>query len=269
MKLSSIIPNSVYSCIASPNEQNINDYQKFLIFNKDFINSFPISVFVINGSKNFQFIELLSKYIKHYEVVTLEKNYGHTFGTISLDNSIHNFCYNMLSDYKYIWKFSIDTLINTKIFDLHVEDRDFYYINNIGVSALSDNNLSNKILSGEYFYPQTNFYIIKNVVQNIFDDNKLIELYNKYTNYLNNGGTNKIWEYIDNFCSEQLLADVVSKNNLSKQMLLKEDNLKQLLNYIKMFNIYDGSHKNIRYPEYLGNLVHYHSNENKGRILTL
>jgi len=253
--------NTAVGVIATPTADNIYFLETLIKNNSNFYNEFPFILFIINDYDKNNFKNILKKYIKtNIQVIKLKRNLGHTFGTIDMDNMVHKYFYD--TNFNYFIKMSIDLIINKNILEYELNNsNDFYYINNIGYNALSDVNLINKIHSQEYFYPQTNFYIIKNkLFKNLYDENNLLKYYNIY---INNKENKKAWELFDGFCSEQVLANAVSE--IRKLNMLNDLGVKKLINFIKFFNIHDGSHKNIMYPTYLGNMVHYHG----GKIIKL
>ena len=266
------IPAFVFTFQETKNALKLLSYVKF---NKDWINEFDNIIFSTNGNKNVAeyFIdEFKQEYKCKPTLLHNEENMGHTFGTIDNDTRIIEYLNNNLINAEYLWKFSGDVIANKTILDIEIDDScDFFYINNVGSSSLlnqTENELLNDIIAQKYFYPQTNYYIVKHKkIQSWYPDrdtlNKCKKIYDQST-------TNSMaypWDILsgeqaglpekEGLCCEAYLAKTILESNLKKQNLVSAEDTKKLLALIKEHNIGDGSHKNMLYTN-IGGLCHYH-----------
>lgn len=267
LKLKSILDTSCYSSAGTiSSEADIELAEGYIAYNKDFINSFPYIVTSNNKMSNVD-DSLLAKYNslwKDYfgdKVVNLpaKENKGHTFGIFDVENAILDYTLQHKNKIKWVWKFAFDIVCNIEIFEQEVEEADLYYINNIGFQYLIDNKFDidecvKKIVSKEYFYPQTPYYIIKNDIDELNDSKKYNEYYNSFIQRPNKDV--KPWELINGCDCESFLKECINRNNLKTYNLLHESESRELLNFILRNKISDGSLKNIMFKR-LGNLCHF------------
>lgn len=250
VKLKTIIQRSRPAFISTFEEnKHIFKLLAYLKFNKDWLNEFDNIIFSTNGNRIIAetFIEEFKKEGYRSEPILLHNdiNLGHTFGTLDNDSRIFEYAANY-KNIEYIWKFSEDVIADASILDVNIDENcDFFYINNIGSTALASTNkkeLLHNILQEKYFYPQTNYYIIRNNLSVWYPTKEMLET--------------KL-EQNDNLSCEEYLAKTVLANNMKKQQLVSEEDLQKLLDLIEEYDLKDGSHKNILYTN-VGGLCHYH-----------
>lgn len=260
IKLKNILDNSAYAIIGSANtNDDLELIERFLIYNRDFIKQFKYKIIAQNGSLSKESNEIWIKHFGECIFINLPVNRGKvlgTYGVMDLDNSIFEYTLQHKDQIKWVWKFSNDIIINSNIFDLDVEEADFYFLNNIGYSGVQKwggvENLTDILMRYETYYPQTFFYIIKNDIDYLSDMNLINKMYE-----LNLKTPNKQpWELGIEFSCEKLLLDCVERNKLRKHQLLDKETLNKLINLIYMYKIADGSHKNILLTK-LGNFCHF------------
>lgn len=261
--LGNLASRSVYGSVGTlRNDSDLNTFLAYVGINKDFLAAFPHLVFSLNGENGLisKVQTRVSLLLPNTNVHIVEsENLGHTFGTFLSDASIFNYCANI--DCDYVWKFSNDVVIQAHIFEKTItENKDFYYINNIGYPAFQDysrHSLLEAIYNYSYFYPQTNFYIIKKNIRFMPDISQIYELKKQYDNILTEKPGIQPWHAIQGCDCEHMLKCTVNENSLAKEYLLSKATTEKIINYIYDNHLHDGSHKNIIYSE-LGNLCHLH-----------
>lgn len=267
-KLNDISQNSIFTSIGTLlNNDNLSLFHSYLTFNKPFIEKFPKVIYAFNGDKDI--IVSASETIKKLNTdasVIMTENLGHTFGTFLLDNAI--FEESSKYQYEYVWKFSNDVIIDTPILEYSIPDADFYYINNIGYISLdlineperpkySKDSLAKAVMDQTYFYPQTNYYVIKNKI-NFYPDIETIYRLKQQYDFIKEQQPNiHPWHAIHECDSENMLKKTIIDNSLSTHHLLDEQDIKLIIDYVDETKNYDGSHKNVLYTK-LGNLCHLH-----------
>jgi hypothetical protein len=262
VSLKQIASESVYASVGTfTSTQSLDILCAYLKHNKPFLDHFKDIIFSVNGEQSI--IDQIQSKVKQILNATIHivvsENLGHTFGTFLSDYKI--FEYSSQLPYNYVWKFSNDVLVDIEILDKIVtKDVGFYYVNNIGYNVFntySKEELPNVLLNQQFYYPQTNYYIIKNNIQFLPDENTIIQLRNKYQEIQRTQPNIQPWHAIEGCDCEHMLAKTVEANNLSKEYLLSEYSTNAIVDFIHSEKIHDGSHKNIAYAE-LGNLCHYH-----------
>ena len=275
IKLKTIIKRSCPAFVNTFKEnKHIFKLLAYLKFNKDWLNEFDSIIFSTNGSRIIAetFIEEFKKERYRPKPILLHNdiNLGHTFGTIDNDGRIFEYSANC-KNIEYIWKFSEDVIADTSILDIDIDETcDFFYINNIGSSSLdsiSKKELLHNILQQKYFYPQTNYYIMKNNLSIWHPTRQTLSELKALYDIRNSASPNYPWNLIkgeeaglaknEGLSCEAYLAKTVLANDMKKQQLVSEKKLQQLLDLIKQHDLKDGSHKNIIYTD-IGNLCHYH-----------
>tara|TARA_B110000503_G_C7055255_1_gene374147 strand:+ start:50 stop:880 length:831 start_codon:yes stop_codon:yes gene_type:complete len=265
-KLSELIEKTVPGFVMTVNEQtDILKFVEYVKVNKPWLEKFNEIILSVNGKKPWceHLPDELQPVIPSMKFTLLysEPNLGHTFGIFDNDGKIFKYCED--KDYEYIWKFSADVLANESIFDIDIdESNDLFYINNIGYAALEEyggrNKLEDAVMSGNYFYPQTNYYLVKNKIKQWCPSyDETLALKQEYEDKKKEDPSITPWHAIQGCDCEHMLVKTTEVNNLKKQHLLNKDTLSRVLNLIENHEIYDGSHKNIVY-ESVGGLCHYH-----------
>lgn len=245
---------------------NSKDYLRqieYTKYNLNWLNAFDSIVYSLNGSKNFinEFIADISSIVKPQVEILFSDNIGPVFGAMDNDQKIFEYI-KTRRDIDYIWKFSNDTIADSTILDIEIDDDyDFFYINNIGYAAFANKSkqeLLTNIISQEYFYPQTNYYIIKNKNIEWYPSKSLIlSLQAQYQTIINDHPEYNPWDAIQGCDCETMLSQTIKNNNFKSKHLLNENDTKKIIDLVYDHKIVDGSHKNIMYTN-VGNLCHYH-----------
>ncbi len=243
--------------------RSINRAWEFAKYNSAWIEAFDTVVYSVNGDREWvnSFEEEINNILRKPNVKILySKNLGHTFGTFDNDRKI--FDYSQDKDYEYIWKLSNDVIADESIFNVEIdESKDFFYVNNIGYAAFLDTTkqqLVANIKDQSYFYPQTNYYIIKNKIKNWYPSyEETINLKNQFEEKQKENPEITPWEAIENCDCEHMLAKTVKENNLQSYHLLSDTETENIVNFVHEYKVGDGSHKNILYQN-VGGLCHYH-----------
>lgn len=275
MKLNNIISKSVPAFVLTLQEiKNIDKTLAYIDLNISWLEQFSHAIFSLNGRQDLSDI-LIDHINKNYAFRPIklfsEPNLGHTFGTLDNDRKIFEYG-QQHQDIEYIWKFSMDTLANTSIFDIDIDETcSFFYLNNIGYAALdkySKEELASAVLDQTYFYPQTNYYIYKNNIPKWLPEHvDIVSMKEKYEDIKQDNPGYQPWDAIqgkdaglpdgEGCACEAYLAQTILSQNIKKQQLLSEDDLNKLINIIHEHKVYDGSHKNFLYTN-VGGLCHYH-----------
>jgi hypothetical protein len=225
---------------------SINDLEvleSYIIHNLPVLKEFKQILIATNYSNDFQNenTQLWKKYFPDCIILDSETNRGHNFGTADLDNLVFDYCKD--NNIEWLCKSANDVLLNEEVFNIELEEKDFYYLNGISYEDLFLKNFDFNRIYNEHFYPQTNFYFI-NVSKCDYLNNKqyLNDTYyiTRTPNY--NG---KVWEYFKDWSCENFLRQCILRNDLSKQYLLTLEENKKLCSSIQMYQIGDPSHKNI------------------------
>jgi hypothetical protein len=267
--LNQIINKSIFSSIGTLlDDYGLSLFKMYLDFNKPFIEKFSQAIYAFNGNE--QIINLASQSLENLNInvkIITTKNLGHTFGTFLLDNAIFQTAAEY-PEYSYIWKFSNDVIVEPFMIDREVELADFYYINNIGYISLdwineperpkyTKESLLQAVIDKSYFYPQTNYYIIKNHINFYPNKDTIYSLKKEFDEIKSTHPNIHPWHAIHECDSENMLKKTVIQNNLSTHHLLDEQDTKKIIEYVDQTKNYDGSHKNVLYSQ-LGNLCHLH-----------
>lgn len=262
IELKDIVARSIFGSVGTIlNEEHLSFFIAVARYNAEFLNAFPRVVYCLNG--NSELIESSQSYLREFIVTDLSivttENLGHTFGTFLNDRAVFVFADSF--DYDYIWKFSNDVIVNKDIFNKQITpDKGFYYLNNIGYNVFNTydkNQLVKVLMDQSFYYPQTNYYIVKNHTEFYPNEELIYQLKKEYEEIKKTDPSIQPWHAINGCDCEHMLAKTVEKNQLSKEHLLSESSVKTIIDFIWQYNIYDGSHKNIAYSE-LGHLCHLH-----------
>lgn len=245
-------------------KEDIDNLERILLYNYKVISKFDYIVIHQNCSDSMK--PYLSDYYniwkkvfdKDVTAVPPLKNRGHTFGYMDSDNAVVNACKSL--PVEFIYKSVNDLLLDEKILDINITDEfDFYFLQGIGYTGLSPFNYDideyiRAYSTSQYLFPQTNFYIIKNMIDYIYNKKDIDAAFNHCQSISTFNG--RVWEYIQDFSCEKFLADCVIRNNLKYKHLISDESFKRLLLLIKEYKICDCSHKNI-YIDEIG-VCHYH-----------
>lgn len=236
MKIKDLIKDSVYCTIGYADEKHLETLSAYIEQNKFLLEQFDEIKIFYNGDSDencYKAEEIWNKSLKTntHNIQSLT-NRGHTFGTMDLDNMVINFSKKV--NKKYIWKTSVDTVFFPQILNKNIPEADFYYLQGIGYSGLS-------IYDKNYFFPQTNFYIIKNKIDYLNDEKEIDEVYKLQQENPNK----KPWELKQGFESETFLKRCIERNRLTKYHLIGDYQFLKLKSIIEKHKIHDSSHKNI------------------------
>jgi hypothetical protein len=263
MKIKNIIKDCTLGITAYLTLKNdsIKTFLSYIIYNKEIIEQFSNLIIVVNTDKDddVEIIKsLLNQYIDDCDIIFLEENRGHTFGTMDLEEEL--FIQSKNYPQKYLFKTSQDVVFQPQFLDTLIVEADFYYIPGFSYETIvKTNNNFLTLKNSDKLTPQTNFFILnKNKASNIYGGNDYItEYYNKFIKILKTNPQAKPWEEFPDpkFDCETLLKRNVISNNLTECNILNDLQFQKLFNLVKDYKIGDPSHKNIMLP---CGLSHYH-----------
>lgn len=259
MKIKDIIQECTLGITLYATNNNIKDFISYLIYNKAIIEQFPNMVIAINSDeKDLSFIkELLSMYVEEVDLIFLDQNRGHMFGTMDLDEAVLNASKSYPQ--KYLLKISQDVILESYLEEVDIKkDQDFYFLPGFSYETLQRNvdvsTLYNifKEAKGDDFTPQSNFFIInKEIFPSVYGDKNLINnLYLEFQEILKTKPNAKCWEEFTNpkFDCETYLGNNVKLLTTNIQSLLSKEEFNFLWEYIDSYKVGDPSHKNIMLP---------------------
>jgi hypothetical protein len=273
IKVKNIFSNSAAAFVGTiDNIKDASRQLEYIKYNKTWLDDFGLIVLSLNGNKSLidSNLEEISNLLNPEIELLYSDNLGVCFG--AMDNDLKIIDYISNKPIEYLFKFSHDIIADNSLLDLELDESyDFFYINNIGYAAFNDRTkeqLLNDIKSQTYFYPQTNYYIIKNKLSRWFPNkNELIQYYSYYQDAIKINPESRPWEVLGGAtvgledgqgCDcEHMLAKTVRANNLKSYHLLSDADTNKIIDLIYDHKIHDGSHKNITYTN-VGNLCHYH-----------
>lgn len=253
MILKEIINKSYYGTIGHiSSEQDLQVLESYILYNLPVLKEYKGIIVATNykdislSSKN---TELWKKYFIDCIIIDLPENRGHNFGTADLDNAIFDYCVE--KDIHWLCKSANDIIVTTEIFDIEIEEADFFYLKSVGYGGMARHNFDYSILL-EGNSPQTNFYFVNTTkIDYLNDKDYLDKTYDYIQNLPNYNG--KVWEYIKGWTCERFLLACIERNMLSTHHLMTQEKYIKLLDFIKMNNIHDCSHKNIM----INGICHY------------
>lgn len=267
MKLRSIVDKSCYATIATITEDSFDKLNFFLQYNGEFIKQFPHVIISTNSLEDTP-IRKINQYHNTWRrlapncvILHSDKNRGHMFGTIDLEESILKHIKSHLPEIKYLWKAMDDIISTTDLLDLEVEEAEFYYLPGFSYESIQKAGGKEKLyeiyenFESNFWTPQTPFFILDITnIDNLYgtDVDTKISIYEEVKA---RNPSVKPWEVPFNlkFDCETHLGRTTK--DLKKYCLLK-DQFKDLLDMVEINKIGDPSHKNI-YFEKLG-VCHYH-----------
>ena len=182
------------------------------------------------------------KYFPDCIILDSGMNRGHNFGTADLDNMVFDWCKE--NNEEWLCKSSNDVIFQETILEKEIEEADFYYLDGISYETLYLNNFDYEKLYTEYFYPQSNFYLINVNKSDYLNDKVYLDKTYEYSKTIDNYN-GKIWEYIKDWSCENFLKECVKRNSLSKKSFVNLDTYKKLCDALKIYQVGDPSHKNI------------------------
>jgi hypothetical protein len=269
MKFKDVINESVYcsiGCITKP--EDIETLERYLLYNKEVISKFPKIIVALTKTDNISFNDMVS-YVNVFPkifgedkcFVDVRPNRGHTFGFTDLDKTVLKKAKEL--GFKWAFKSTNDVLLTETVFELELEDSEFFFLQGHGYTGMNSYYKLNVDLAVdsfkdngyEYFFPQTNFFIIKLDIDCLCDDVWFDEIYNKCVNDPDYSRNKTQTEYKYLLC-EIVLRDCVIRNKLKCKHLIGKESYKKLLHIIVLSGISDSSHKNIFFNDC--GVCHFH-----------
>lgn len=264
MKIKDIIPDCTLGVTVYVNNDTVRDFISYLIYNKEIIEQFPNMVMAINSDEeDLTFIKkLLATYAADLDIVFLDQNRGHMFGTMDLDEAV----FQLSKQYpqKYLCKLSQDVIVDDTFLETDIEEADFYFVpgfshettlRHAGIAGLHQ---VFKTSAHEDFTPQSNFFILNKQSDSVYGGISLItEYYDKFQEILKEKPNAKCWEEFPNpkFDCETFLGRNINKQDFKFFNLLTDLEFKMLWKTIFNYQIGDPSHKNILLP---CGICHFH-----------
>lgn len=183
------------------------------------------------------------KYYDDVKFIDLDKNRGHSFGTLDLDGAVFDYCKE--NDIEWLFKVNDDQLYTPEfLLEEELPEADFYYWNGIGVGGMEKYEYDNDRMIAEDFYPQTTQYFINVSKTDLLHTKSVVDEAYEYTQKMENYN-GKVWEVIEGFTCEDFLKSTVNRNKLIKHHMTKPDTYIRLLNFIKANHVADCSHKQL------------------------
>ena len=268
MKLQSLIHKSCYATIATITKDSFDKLNFFFQYNGEFIKQFPRVIISTNSLEDTsihkvnQYHNTWRRMVPNCVILHSDKNRGHMFGTIDLEESILKHVKRELPEIQYLWKSMDDVITTTDLLDLEVEEAEFYYLPGFSYESIQKaggkKNLLNtyEIFDSGFYTPQTPFFILNiSSIDNIYGN----DIDTKTTIYEEVKARNpsiKPWEVPFNlkFDCETHLGRTTK--DLKKFCLLK-DQFEDLLDMVEINKIGDPSHKGLYFKE-IG-VCHYHN----------
>lgn len=269
MKLKDIINKSAYcsiGCISK--KQDTETLEQYLLYNKEIISKFPKIIVALTKTDNISFNEMTeyaNVFLKIFGedkcFVDVIENKGHTFGFTNLDKTVLTKAKEL--GFEWAWKSTNDVLLTENVFDLEMDNAEFFFLQGHGFTGMNTYYKLNVDLAVdsfkdndyEYFFPQTNFFVIKLNIDNLCEDVWFDNLYNKCINDPDYKINKTQTEYKYLLC-ECVLRDCVLRNKLKCKHLIGRESYRKLLQTIIFNKISDSSHKNIMFTEC--GVCHFH-----------
>lgn len=270
MTLQQLIARSVFGTIGTvKDDESLNKVYGFLKYNKPFLDHFPriaVALNKVDGVSPELVIEYKKIWTDMFPQATCwsdNKNRGHMFGTIDLDESLLKYCKHNFPRYPFLFKSADDVLMEEKLLTVNLGHADFYYMPSLSYETIElagglQSIKESLILHRKTPLPQTNFYVINlEKIDSLYGST--VKAKQKIYRELAEKQLNiKPWEikYEDGikFDMETLLYQTTK--DLSKFLLLSDECLRNLCNFVYTNGVGDPSHKNIMFDE-LG-LCHFH-----------
>lgn len=268
MKLKNIINESVFGSIGCiTKSDDIESLERYILHNFSVISQFSKIIIAHTKLENItqqemnDYNDVWVKYFGNKCIIINRKNYGHTFGFVDLDKTVLFEAKRL--GYKWVWKSTNDVLLTENIFNIEMDESEFFFIQGHGYTGIDsyyklnvDNAVNSFKNNGyEYFFPQTNFFIIKLDIDCLCKDEWFDDLYSKCINDPNYNNNKTQIEYKYLLC-EIVLRDCVWRNKLKCKHLINKESYKKLIETIILNRISDSSHKNIFFTEC--GICHFH-----------
>jgi len=268
MYLSSILDQSCFATIATITEDSFDKLNLFMQYNEELIKQFPhviISTNSLEGTpirKINQYHNTWHRLFPNCVILHSDKNRGHMFGTIDLEEAILKHVKRELPEVQYLWKSMDDVITSSEILKIEVKEADFYYIPGFSyesiIKAGGRDNLRNifEVYESGFWTPQTTFFILNiSNIDNLYGDdvNSKINIFEEEKARV---PSVKPWELVFDikFDCETHLGRTTK--DLKKQCLI-EDQFEELLEMVYYHRMGDPSHKNIYF--FKPGICHYHN----------
>ena len=267
MKLQSLTSKSCYATIATITEDSFDKLNLFMQYNEELIKQFPHVIISTNSLEDTpirkvnQYHNTWRRMVPNCVILHSDKNRGHMFGTIDLEEDILKHIKKELPEVQYLWKSMDDVITTTDLLDVEVEEAEFYYLPGFSYESIQKaggkenlHKIYDAFDSG-FYTPQTPFFILDITNINSLYGSDIDIKINIYKEVKARNPAVKPWEVPFNikFDCETHLGRTTK--DLKKFCLLK-DQFEDLLDMVEVNKIGDPSHKNI-YFEKLG-VCHYH-----------
>lgn len=267
MKLQSLTSKSCYATIATITEDSFDKLNLFMQYNVDLIKQFPHVIISTNTLEDTpirkvnQYHNTWRRLVPNCVILHSDKNRGHMFGTIDLEESILKYIKRELPEVQYLWKSMDDVITTTDLLDVEVEEAEFYYLPGFSYESIQKAGGKENLrkiydaFDSGFYTPQTPFFILDITNINSLYGSDIDIKINIYKEVKARNPAVKPWEVPFNikFDCETHLGRTTK--DLKKFCLLK-DQFEDLLDMVEINKIGDPSHKNI-YFEKLG-VCHYH-----------
>lgn len=236
-------------------------------YNVDLIKQFPQVIISTNSLEDTpmrkinQYHNTWRRMVPNCVILHSDKNRGHMFGTIDLEEVILEYVKKELPEVQYLWKSMDDVITTTELLDVEVEEAEFYYLPGFSYETIQQaggkenlRKIYNAFNSG-FYTPQTTFFILDITNVDSLYGNDVPSKIDIYQEVKARNPSVKPWEipFDIKFDCETHLGRTTK--DLKKFCLLK-DQFEDLLDMVEVNKIGDPAHKNI-YFEKLG-VCHYH-----------
>jgi len=266
--LGDLVHKSVFGTIATVKDEfSIRKLNLFLEYNLPLLYRFSKVILAVNKADGVsdvvykKYLEFWRMNIPHTDILELEHNRGHMFGTIDLEEEILRHVKESYPEIEYLFKSMDDVITSELLLDLEVPEADFYYLPGFSYESIIKAGSKKKLLDiyenfeSTYWTPQTTFYIVRiNDITSLYG-NDIGDKYNVYTNAKKEIPSIKPWEILFDikFDCETHLGRTVK--DFRKHCLIS-DKFEQLLDLVEKTPIGDPAHKNIYFKD-IG-VCHYH-----------
>lgn len=267
MKLKDIIPYSCFGTIGTiVDEESIGKLKYFLFINSDVLNSFKNIVVSLNYKEGInediikEYKAIWSDFRPDSIILIDDRNEGHMFGTIELEERLLTWIkYNITCDF--IWKSMDDVMLRKEIFEVDVNNSDFYYLPGFSYDSVNRAGGKERLhriyenFNLGFWTPQTTFFIIRSGLINSFYGDDVVGKKQSYFKERLKNPYLKPWEmpFDIKFDCETHLGRTTK--DMKKYCLAKDEFIK-MLDFNDLYPITDPSHKNF-YFKNIG-ICHYH-----------
>ena len=253
MKFKQVLDKCHYGAIGYiGSNQDLEVLKQLIEYNLDILKQFK-GIIVASTFKDSIFIDphtqLWKSYFPNCVIINTPVNRGLGFGTCDNDNAIFDYCKKQ--GIKWLCKGATDLLLAPPVYEIEVDEADFYYTNGIGYGGMEKYNFDYEIIIKETFFPQANFYVINvSKCDYLIDKDRINKLYETAMGMPN---YKYPWQPPIHLVTERITGECVTRNNLKAFDLLSKDKFIQILDFVKNYKIVDPSHKNM----FIEGICHY------------